>query len=534
LRFLTNNGSLNEWMRITSGGSVGIGNTNPLAKLDVNGGINVSGSIIFGGTATKQVASGPEAISFQTLDGLQPPSAPALSYLTSGGSLAAGTYHVSITYVNANGETIQSAESSLTLGAANYQLIVTSPSAASAPAGNATGWNVYISTGATVNVKQNSSAIAIGTNWTQSLPPALTPIPDQVNLTNNTSGQRRVEYWGGLPSDVNAKALCDYQNWLEWGPGGSGALSDQDSGLRRRNDWNGIMQLSSNVGFQCVRGDMPYNVNPYMQVNLGAYGDGVLISDGTLPADGDTVTIGSLTYRFKSTMAQAYDVKLDSTVIATLTHLKAAINADGTVGTDYYSGTLANPSALVSAEWRNDTVWRYFHVFGTKINTTVAVSTTSAHLAWNGTALAKLQTMAGINTDALGGGSAGTGGTLYVTGHDATIAILSLESPAAGATILRSFVTNDTNNRIEIDASGKMSWGSGSAAPDTALQRTADPNSVVGLAITSGSVLGLPSLPTDPTTTGWGAPQAGRIWFNSTSSKIKFWDGGAIRTVTSA
>ncbi|HLW89146.1 MAG TPA: tail fiber domain-containing protein, partial [Terriglobales bacterium] len=38
VKFLTNNGTLNEWMRITSAGNVGIGTTTPAAKLEVKGG----------------------------------------------------------------------------------------------------------------------------------------------------------------------------------------------------------------------------------------------------------------------------------------------------------------------------------------------------------------------------------------------------------------------------------------------------------------------------------------------------------------
>jgi hypothetical protein len=43
VRFLTNNGTLNEWMRITSVGGVGIGTGTPSQRLDVAGNIKISG-----------------------------------------------------------------------------------------------------------------------------------------------------------------------------------------------------------------------------------------------------------------------------------------------------------------------------------------------------------------------------------------------------------------------------------------------------------------------------------------------------------
>jgi hypothetical protein len=49
LRFLTNNGTLHEWMRITSAGNVGIGTLTPAARLDVAGNANVSGSVTLNG-----------------------------------------------------------------------------------------------------------------------------------------------------------------------------------------------------------------------------------------------------------------------------------------------------------------------------------------------------------------------------------------------------------------------------------------------------------------------------------------------------
>lgn len=65
------------------------------------------------------------------------------------------------------------------------------------------------------------------------------------------------------------------------------------------------------------------------------------------PSDGDTLTIGltgnTRAYRFKSTLASAYDVQIGATATDTMLSFKRAINADGTAGVDYYAGTLANP-----------------------------------------------------------------------------------------------------------------------------------------------------------------------------------------------
>lgn len=89
------------------------------------------------------------------------PAAPTLGS-AAGGTLAATTYYVKVTYVTAAGETLPSAESSLAV-AVNNVLTVTSPSAQA----GATGYNVYVSTSAGTETKQNSTPIAIGTNWTE-------------------------------------------------------------------------------------------------------------------------------------------------------------------------------------------------------------------------------------------------------------------------------------------------------------------------------------------------------------------------------
>lgn len=79
-----------------------------------------------------------------------------------GGTRAARTEYARVTYVNSLGETLGSPEASLAV-AANSLLSVASPGAA----GDATGWNVYVSTATGTETKQNAAPVAIGTNWTE-------------------------------------------------------------------------------------------------------------------------------------------------------------------------------------------------------------------------------------------------------------------------------------------------------------------------------------------------------------------------------
>jgi hypothetical protein len=67
IKFLTNNGTLSEWMRITSAGNVGIGTTAPAAKLDVAGTGNFAGNTTAFNSAVvtaSQGGSNPTAFTF--------------------------------------------------------------------------------------------------------------------------------------------------------------------------------------------------------------------------------------------------------------------------------------------------------------------------------------------------------------------------------------------------------------------------------------------------------------------------------------
>lgn len=90
---------------------------------------------------------------------------------------------------------------------------------------------------------------------------------------------------------------------------------------------------------------------------LNGYGStfatGSISNDGTQPADGDTVTIGSITYTFRSSLTgqPAYTIKIETTAALTASCLYAAINnvtSSFAPGTDWSTGTLPHPDVWCS------------------------------------------------------------------------------------------------------------------------------------------------------------------------------------------
>jgi hypothetical protein len=73
------------------------------------------------------------------------------------------------------------------------------------------------------------------------------------------------------------------------------------------------------------------------------------VTNSAVPADASTLQIGSVTYRFKSTMAAAQDIKLEATLDATMAHLVKVINGTSTEGVDCYAGTTTQAATLLAA-----------------------------------------------------------------------------------------------------------------------------------------------------------------------------------------
>jgi hypothetical protein len=86
VRFLTNNGALHEWMRVTSAGNVGVGTTTPAHPLDVAGEINAASS-----GANTTITSTYNGTTFDAIDGLATAGTGATAGVFGASSSTAGT-----------------------------------------------------------------------------------------------------------------------------------------------------------------------------------------------------------------------------------------------------------------------------------------------------------------------------------------------------------------------------------------------------------------------------------------------------------
>jgi hypothetical protein len=113
---------------------------------------------------------------------------------------------------------------------------------------------------------------------------------------------------------------------------------------------------------------------------------GILTSANTGAfTDGKIVTIGSTVYRFKTVPTQTYDVFIGVSADATLTSLGHAINADGTAGVDYFTGTLAHPD-VTSGTLSNHTITVTAKVEAIGGNS-IVTTTNEPKLSWGGATL---------------------------------------------------------------------------------------------------------------------------------------------------
>jgi hypothetical protein len=130
----------------------------------------------------------------------------------------------------------------------------------------------------------------------------------------------------------------------------------------------------------------------------GSQATGTLTSTAT-PSDGDTVTIGSQTYTYKTTLSTGPtvpdEVLIGASQALAMENLRRAINGDGVEGTDYSTGTSTN--ADVTASDTATTVVATSIFYGTSENS-IATTETGANLSWGN---ATLTGGTGVNYEAV-------------------------------------------------------------------------------------------------------------------------------------
>lgn len=118
----------------------------------------------------------------------------------------------------------------------------------------------------------------------------------------------------------------------------------------------------------------------------GTFASSTLTSNATAPADGDTVTIGTTVYTYKTTLTNSgntpYEVLIGASASIALDNIKSAINATSGAGTTFGNGTLAHTLVIATTKTATTLLVRA-RVSGTGANS-IATTDSSANLSWAG------------------------------------------------------------------------------------------------------------------------------------------------------
>lgn len=162
-----------------------------------------------------------------------------------------------------------------------------------------------------------------------------------------------------------------------------------------RNGANNVIALAiPGLAKLWVALDTTLSPSPYFALQpvnttcVGTPATGTLTGSGSSNvADGDTVTIGTTTYRFKSTMAQVNDIQIagSGNSDTSLTNLIDAINGTGTAGTNWYAGTVANTQ--VSAGSLSAHAFTVTAIIGGLAGNSIGTTKSSSIVSWGGSTL---------------------------------------------------------------------------------------------------------------------------------------------------
>lgn len=127
----------------------------------------------------------------------------------------------------------------------------------------------------------------------------------------------------------------------------------------------------------------------YVTALTEATASSTLTSTGTVPSDGDSVTVDSQTYVFRTaltnTVGAPYEVLIGVSAAVALDNFKSAVNADGTVGV-YGLGTSAHPTVTATTN-TNTTQLIVAKSLGANGNNLLTSTINAGTLSWTGTSL---------------------------------------------------------------------------------------------------------------------------------------------------
>lgn len=226
-----------------------------------------------------------------------------------------------------------------------------------------------------------------------------------------------------------------------------------------------------------------------------------LTSTGTAPSDGDSVSVEGQTYVFRTALTNSgtspYEVLINSTAAAALVNLKKAINASGVAGTDYGTGTLVHPLVTAGAI-TSTTLVIAANVKGTAQNNYATTVVTGATLSFTGSTLAggvapvPNQVLIGAavtnSMTNLASAISGTGiGTTVSTGTAAHPQVTATSTSTTVVVTAKDFAaTNAFVPTTVVSASSVQSWGAANLAGGVAKQVAADLTTTNGSSGLSG------------------------------------------------
>jgi len=139
----------------------------------------------------------------------------------------------------------------------------------------------------------------------------------------------------------------------------------------------------------------------------GGFATGIITSDGTNVSDGDTVTVGTRTYTFRTTRAAVNDVAIGASAAASLQNLAGTINLyNVSAPAAYFAGTIGHADVWAQAITAT-TITLQARVAGTAGNA-IALTRAAAHLTVSAATL--------TGGTAPGTTKAGAGWTIEFTG----------------------------------------------------------------------------------------------------------------------